>query len=133
MGTFLVFVDDLSRAYTEPSDLGYNEDSLQAPFAGKGPFDCSVMLKSLCEGPTPSDLDYDSFAILDLRSLEDDTLLLVRDPEEHDGGHQASLRVIFDMIESQIMLWAAGKTTLEEGREKAESTLDGVLRPGMDI
>lgn len=133
MGTFLVFVDDLTRIYNKPSDLGYNHDATEAPFAGKTPHECSLMLKALSEGMNPSDLDSESFAILDERSLTDGTLVLVGEAEEQDGGEQATVRIVFDMVESQILLWASGKTTVEEDRVRAESTVDGVLRAGMDL
>lgn len=129
----IVFIDYLSRVYTRPNKFGENADSIFAPFAGKGSYECSIALKRMSEGPDPSNLDYDMFAVLDERSLEDGSVLLVPEPEVGDGGEGHPVRVIFDMLKSQVLMWTAGKTTVIEDRERAKGTVDGILRTGMDL
>ncbi|KAG9693198.1 hypothetical protein KCU95_g6601, partial [Aureobasidium melanogenum] len=130
--THLVFIDDLSRVYTDPNEVEESEDSPMAPFAGQSPYDCYKLLRRLCED-NGSDIDCDSFAIIDERSLTDDTMLLVTEPEESDGGESMSVRIAFEMLQSQLFLRMAGSTTVEEDRERAARSDDGVRRPGMDI
>lgn len=132
-GTMTVFIDDLSEVYDDADGLGYNDDSTSAPFAGKTPYECSVLLKQMCEEDPENCFDGDIFAILDEQSLKDGTLLLVEEPEEEDGGEAHSVRAVFDMAETQMLLWVAGKTTIGEARERALETEDGILRVGMDL
>lgn len=130
--TQLVFVDDLSRVYTEPDEVGESKDSAVAPFACQSPYNCYKLLKQLCED-NGSDIDCNSFAIIDERWLGDSTMLLVTEPEESDGGEPMSIRIACEMLQSQLFLRMAGSTTVEEDRERAARSDDGVLRPGMDI
>ncbi|KAH0191224.1 hypothetical protein KCV03_g6354, partial [Aureobasidium melanogenum] len=127
-GTMLVFIDDLSRVYDEDDGLGYNKDSISAPFAGKTAYECWLMLKRILAENEGSYFADDMFAILDQRSLEDNTLLLVEEPEEEDGGEAHSVRAVFQMCETQMALWTAGKTTVTEAKERAQTTEDGVLQ-----
>jgi len=97
----IVFVDHLSCFYAGPSKQGHNTDPSLAPFAGKTPFECSVLLRQMCQD-TGSNVDCDEFAILDERSLNDSTLLLVQEPREADGGEENSIRFPFKMVESKL-------------------------------
>ncbi|KAH0363921.1 hypothetical protein KCU65_g7101, partial [Aureobasidium melanogenum] len=132
-GTMLVFIDDLSRVYDEDDGLGYNKDSISAPFAGKTPYECWIMLQKILAENEGSCFVDSIFAILDQRSLEDGTLLLVEEPEEEEGAEACSVRAVFEMCETQMALWMGGKNTVYEANERVKSTQDGVLRPGMDI
>jgi len=133
-GTMTVFVDSLSETYDDADGLGYNDDSTSAPFANKTPYECSLLLKQMCEDNSENCFyDGDIFAILDEQSLRDGTLLLVEEPEEEDGGEAHSVRAVFEMAETQMALWVAGKTTIIEAKERAMQTEDGILRAGMDL
>lgn len=91
------------------------------------------MLKDILEKNDANCLSDEIFAVLDERSLEDGTLLLVEEPEEEDGEEASSVRAMFEMCETQMLLWVAGKNTVYEANERVKQTEDGVLRPGMDI
>lgn len=129
----LVFIDDLSRVYDEDDGLGYNKDSTSAPFAEKTPYECWMMLQKILAENEGSCFVDSIFAILDQRSLEDGTLLLVEEPEEEEGSEAHSVRAVFEMCETQMALWIGGKNTVYEANERVKNTHDGVLRPGMDI
>ncbi|CAD0109364.1 unnamed protein product, partial [Aureobasidium uvarum] len=131
--SFLVFIDDISLVYPDADEPGDSTPSTSAPFAGKTAYECSVMLKQMCKDSSENCFDGDLFAILDERSLEDGTLLLVEEPAEVDGGEAHSVRAVFEMCETQMLLWVAGKTTISEAKERAQETEDGALRPGMDL
>ncbi|CAD0089627.1 unnamed protein product, partial [Aureobasidium mustum] len=132
--SFLVFVDDVSRVYgVEDEDPNVDTDSTSAPFAEKSAYECWLMLKDMLEKNDANCFSDDIFAVLDERSLEDGTLLLVEEPEEEDGGEASSVRAMFEMCETQMLLWVAGKNTVYEANERVKQTEDGVLRPGMDI
>ncbi|KAK6007471.1 hypothetical protein QM012_004285 [Aureobasidium pullulans] len=134
-GTMLVFIDDLSRVNDEDDGLGYNKDSTSAPFAGKTPYECWIMLQKILEENEGEGSNFVDtiFAILDERSLEDGTLLLVEEPVEEDDGEAHSVRAVFEMSETQMSLWHGGKNTVYEANERIKNTKDGILRPGMDI
>jgi hypothetical protein len=87
----------------------------------------------MCEENTENCFDGDIFAIIDEQSLKDGTLLLVEEPAEEDGGEAHSVRAVFEMAETQMLLWVAGKTTIGEAKERALGTEDGILRVGMDL
>lgn len=129
----MVFVDDLSRVYDEEDGLGYDKDSSSAPFTGKTPYQCWLMLNKILEENEGSYFDDTIFAILDERSLKDGTLLLVEEPTEEDDGEAHSVRAVFEMCETQMSLWMGGKNTVYEANERIKNTEDGILRPGMDI
>jgi hypothetical protein len=128
-----VFIDNLSKTYDDADGLGYNDNSTSAPFAGKTAYQCSMLLKQMCEEDSDNCFDGDIFAIIDEQSLKDGTLLLVEEPEEEDGGEASSVRAVFEMTETQMALWMGGKTTIGEAIERAKETEDGILRPGMDL
>jgi hypothetical protein len=125
-----IFVDDLERIYSSPNDIGKNTDSYSAlpPFADKNPYECSIILRRLSEKEGCSGVEYDTFAIVDARSLVDGTMLLVGEPEEEDLGESSSVRITFELLGSHLSLWGAGHTTPLEDKERAVETIDGVLR-----
>ena len=43
----IVFVDDASRIYDSPDEIGKNTNSKTAPFAGKTPYECYDLLKDI--------------------------------------------------------------------------------------
>ncbi|KAF2159720.1 hypothetical protein M409DRAFT_29880 [Zasmidium cellare ATCC 36951] len=126
---FFVFVDSLTEEYDEPSEAPVtNASSPNSPFIGKSTHECYELLQQLLED-TGSDIDYDCFAIMDERSIRDDTLLLAEGPEEEDGEAQ-SVRVPFDVASLVMLNFRAGNATASEYRERAEQEDDGVLKIG---
>jgi hypothetical protein len=128
--TDFIFVDDLERIYSRPDNIGENTDSYSAfpPFANKNPYECSLILQRLSKKDGCSVVEYDTFAIVDARSLVDGTMLLVGEPEEEDLGESSSVRITFELLGSHLSLWGAGHTTPLEDKERAAKTIDGVLR-----
>ncbi|PSK53874.1 GTP-binding protein rho4 [Elsinoe australis] len=125
-----VIVDSLTGSYMEEMEPGGDEStSSTSPFKGKSPYECSQLLKQL-RRDTGSDIDYNSFIIMDERTLRDNTILIVEEPEEADGGASNSVRATFELA-SNLLLYLSGKSSAYEQRELAETTEDGVLRPGM--
>jgi hypothetical protein len=87
------------------------------------------MITKLRQGTNSEDIDDDMIVVVDERSLRDDNLLLVGMPEEGDDNEESfSVRVSFALMESHLLLWSAGRTTVFEDRERAAKTNDGVLR-----
>ncbi|KAK4565369.1 hypothetical protein LTR86_003986 [Recurvomyces mirabilis] len=122
---YLVFVDSLTKQYAEVSDHGYNEPSDSAsPFKGKTPEECAALLQQLRRNG--ADINFQHFAVVDERSLQDETLWLVKAPapEEGTGFH---LRAVYKLTCAALMNWhlqAGSEWSLEE----VQSSEDGVLR-----
>lgn len=73
---FFVFVDDSSKTYTEKSDVGENTPSQSnSSFKNKSADECWLLLRAMREAG--SDIDHESFVIIDDRTLQDDTVLVV--------------------------------------------------------
>jgi hypothetical protein len=87
------------------------------------------MITKLRQESNSEDIDDDMIVVVDERSLRDDSLLLVAMPEERDDNEESfSVRVSFALMESHLLLWSAGRTTVFEDRERAAKTNDGALR-----
>jgi hypothetical protein len=119
----------LAHTYKEPDEIRKNVDSTFAPFMGKTPYECYTMITKLREETNSEELDDDMIVVVDERSLQDDSLLLVAMPEAEDDDEESfSVRVSFELMESHLLLWGAGRTTAFEDRQRAAKTVDGVLR-----
>jgi hypothetical protein len=119
----------LTRTYNKPDETGKNVNSATAPFNGKTLYECHVLINKLREETGSEQIDDDMFIVVDARSLRDNSLLLVRTPEEENDEEESfSVRVSFELMESHLLLWSAGHTTVSEDRERAANTDDGVLR-----
>ncbi|GAB7330243.1 hypothetical protein MBLNU13_g01897t2 [Cladosporium sp. NU13] len=71
-----VFVDDPSTIYAEKNDVGENTSSQANPsFKNKSADECWLLLRQMREAG--SNIDYESFVIIDDRTLQDDTVLVV--------------------------------------------------------
>jgi len=122
---YFVFVDDLSEKYNCASESPVTKDSSPtSPFIGKSTHECHVLLQQLFKD-TGSDIDYDCFAIMDKRSIEDDTLLLCEGPSEE--GEAESVRAPFDVASLIMLNFRAGGPGVEEYQEAAAKEEDGVL------
>ena len=119
----LVFVDSLDGKYDQESEIGENIASNPAsPFKGKTPEKCALLLQQLRRNG--ADIAFEHFVIMDQRSLEDETVLLV----EADGGEVAFVRAPFDLAYARLLTYAMGDGSASGDRMVAEKTPDGVFR-----
>lgn len=79
----IVVITSLSKKYTETSTIPIEATSSPAPFPGKSPKECFELLQALAKD-TSSDLHVENFAILDVKSKQDDTVLLVQAFEDSE-------------------------------------------------
>ena len=122
---FFVFVDSMHKDYNEgPGEVIDKASSPDSPFIGKTPEECFALLKEL-QATTKSNIDLDGFAMMDERSINDDTLLIVN---AKDGC--ASVRAEFAMAITAMMCWMTGHSSVEEDIDTARETEDNVLRRG---
>lgn len=73
----IVIITSLEKINTETSKSPMEPTTSPAPFQGKSPKECFDLLQALAKD-TGSELNVENFAILDERSKEDDTVLLVQ-------------------------------------------------------
>jgi hypothetical protein len=122
----IVFVDSLKLSYTDDDipTLGNNAaSSTTSPFLGKNALECHDILKQLSEEPGSS-INPEPFAILDERSMQDDTVLLCEAGEEGIS----SVRAAFGNTQCRLLQYFAADAGVDEDRETAARTSDGVLR-----
>lgn len=124
----IAFVDSMTEI-TMNDSLGHNtsSSSLTSPFRGKNAFDCYHLLRKLCT-ETESIVDQNVFAMLDERSLQDDTVVLVTIDEEESPEKPTSARCEFGLACAKLMQYFIGDADIEEDLEEAEEDGDGVLR-----
>jgi hypothetical protein len=128
----MVFIDSSNTYYDEVSQVPIEHDSNpQSPYIGKTPEECHVMLVKLCED-TGSEITTYYFAIMDERSSQDDTVLLVYaekdSDEENEDRALPTLRATFHASGTALMLYHSGHSSVEEDVERAASERDGVYR-----
>ena len=111
----LVVIYSLDQEYQDISKLPMQSIS-NTPFAGKSAEECSAMLQELVR-ETHSNINFETFAIIDQRSLDDGTVLLVTDSKE--------LRAVQALASVTLSALAIGHIMLDELEKDAE---DGVLR-----
>ncbi|KAG9593868.1 hypothetical protein KCU77_g6339, partial [Aureobasidium melanogenum] len=115
-----VFVDSLDECYTEPSFAPVKgPGNPNSPFIGKTPRECSRMLVKLCDD-TGSDIIPLHFIIMDERSIQDDTVLLVT--AEYQDNPLSSVRATFEASASALDLYLTGHSDPEEHAWYAEAT-----------
>ncbi|KAI5198001.1 hypothetical protein E4T39_07007 [Aureobasidium subglaciale] len=118
-----VFVDSINYCYDEPStvpvEVNSNPDS---PFISKTPDECSQMLFKLHED-TKSKIIPHYFMIMDERSLQDDTVLLVTAGIDEPVS---TVRASFGASAQAIVLYLTGHRGIEEDVESAAQEKDGV-------
>ena len=106
-----------------PEDIVKVPSSSDSPFIGKTPQQCHELLLELRD-TTKSDLiNRDTFGIMDERSMEDGTVLLVDGKQEY-----GSVRADFGMAIPALQCWMTGHSTVEEDIDFARETRDNVLR-----
>lgn len=121
-------MEELKIAYSDDNvpTLGNNTATpATSPFNGKNAAGCFSILSDLAlvEG---SSINPEPFAILDERSMEDDTALLCEAGEEG----VSSVRAAFGVTVSRLRQYFAADAGTEQDRELASRESDGVLRLG---
>jgi hypothetical protein len=113
------------KDYNEgPGEVIDKASSPDSPFIGKTPEQCFALLKEL-QATTKSNIDLDGFAMMDERSMNDDTLLLV-----NAKYGCASVRAEFAIAIAAMMCWMTGHSTVDEDIDTARKSEDNVLRCG---
>lgn len=119
-------MDSLKATYTDEDvpELGNNSPSLStSPFMGKSASECYQILERLSQ-EEGSSINPEPFAILDERSMQDDTALLCEGGEE---GVQ-SVRAAFAVTECRLLQYFAADAGVGQDQETAAGASDGVLR-----
>ncbi|KAK6432888.1 hypothetical protein LTR95_010939 [Oleoguttula sp. CCFEE 5521] len=144
LSIYLVLVDSLTERYEHASSPGGGMSNTSSPFQNQDPHACASLLRLSRQQPG-SDLNFEHFIILDSRSFEDDTVLIVeaiRADEDDDAGDAAAggqsdpqalrvltLRAEMALVNARFLYYTVEGTMREdiEGLEEAASG-DGVLR-----
>lgn len=119
-----IFVDSVDTLYTEGHLIGNNISTpSESPFKGQKAKGCHALLKRLVEN-TGSPLNLHVFAVLDERSLKDDTILVVEVWESEFYG----VRMEGSLAISRMFQYKIGDMGIDEDMEEAAETKDGVFR-----
>jgi hypothetical protein len=126
-----IFVDDSSTTYAEKNDVGENTPSQpNSSFKNKSAHECWLLLQAMREAG--SNIDYESFVIIDDRTLQDDTVLvLVKELLTEDEAAQATnaeVRMSLEIASFRLGCWLAAEGDICEDVVKAQRREDGVLR-----
>ncbi|KAJ5666999.1 hypothetical protein N7507_002863 [Penicillium longicatenatum] len=126
----LVFVDSIDENYNQALEAPVeNESSPDSRFIGKTPQECHQLLLKLVEN-TESEIMTECFAIMDDRSITDDTVLLVcveRDDEEKFVAWP-TVRATFQVTAVSLKCYHSGHSRVGEDLERAEREQDNVYR-----
>ncbi|KAG9524255.1 purine and uridine phosphorylase, partial [Aureobasidium melanogenum] len=118
-----VFVDSIDHCYNKPSTVPVKAPSNpDSPFISKTPHECAQLLLKLRKD-TDSEIIPHYFIIMDERSLQDDTVLLVT------AGIDApvyTVRATFEASAQAIVLYFTGHRGIEEDIDSAAEEEDGV-------
>lgn len=128
---FFVFVDDSSTVYTEKSDVGENTPSQsKSSFKTKSADECWLLLRAMREAG--SDIDYESFVIIDDRALQDDTVLVVckelLTEDEAAQATNAEVRMSSEIASFRLGCYLGAEGDICEDLVKSQRHADGVLR-----
>jgi hypothetical protein len=126
-----VFVDNSSTVYTTKNDVGENTPSQpNSSFKNKSANECWLLLRTMREAG--SDIDYESFVIIDDRTLQDDTVLVVvkelLTEDEAAQAANAEVRMSFELASFRLGCYLAGESDIGEDVVKSQRHTDGVLR-----
>ena len=125
----LVFVDTIEDYYDEAAEAPVEEEgSPNSPFTGKTPQECYQLLKLIED--TESEIVPYYFAIMDERSTQDDTVLLVCAEQNLEGEVVSfpTVRATFKASALALILYDVGKSSVGEGRERAQREPDNIFR-----
>jgi hypothetical protein len=121
----VVFVNSLTEPYLERHSVGNNTATpLTSPFKGKTVDECWALLKQL-RAETGAQIDPNIFAILDERSLRDNSALVV-EADEDEGAE--SVRVELKLVIPRLFQYFVGDVGVDQDIGEAEDTEDGVVR-----
>lgn len=100
-----------------------------SPFIGKTPDECYRLLIKLKED-TESEIQIYQFAIMDERSAQDDTVLLVcaQCDENEENETLATLRATFEVSVKALGVYMTGHSSVAEDAEHAAQEGDDVYR-----
>lgn len=125
-------MDSIDDYYDEPSEVaGEDGSSPNSPFIGKTPQECHQLLWKLREN-TESEIFTDFFAIMDERSTQDNTVLLVCAERDLGGEKEVlampTVRATFKAAPTALMLYETGHSSVGEDAERAALEKDNVYR-----
>lgn len=126
----LVFVDSIDDYYDEASEALIEDDSSpDSPFIGQTPQECHQLLLKLLED-TGSEIMTDYFAIMDDRSTQDDTVLLVCAERDLENEVLAwpTVRATFQASAIALKCYHSGHSSVGEDVERAQREHDNVYR-----
>lgn len=126
----LVFVDSIDDYYDEASEALIEDDSSpDSPFIGQTPQECHQLLLKLLED-TGSEIMTDYFAIMDDRSTQDDTVLLVCAERDLENEVLAwpTVRATFQASAVALKCYHSGHSSVGEDVERAQREHDNVYR-----
>ena len=126
-----VFVDDSSTIYAEKNDVGENSPSQpNSSFTNKSADECWLLLRAMREAG--SNIDYESFVIIDNRTLQDDTVLVVvkelLTEDEAAQATNAEVRMPLELASYRLGCWLAAEGDISEDVVMSQRHADGVLR-----
>ena len=120
-----IFVDSVDTLYTEGHLIGNNTStSSDSAFIGQKAKGCHALLKRLAE-QTGSPVNLRVYAVLDERSLVDDTILVV---EVSGDDEYFGVRMECSLAISRMFQYEIGDMGIDEDMEEAAETADGVFR-----
>lgn len=125
----LVYVDCLDNYYDEASEIPVDDCDPDSPFIGKTPEECYRLLVKLCED-TESVIQTYQFAIMDERSAQDDTVLLVCYRCDANGENETldTIRATFQASATALKLYMTGHSSVAEDADHAAQESDNVYR-----
>lgn len=126
-----IFVDILDNYYSEASEAPMEVDSNpNSPFIQNTPQEYYELVLRLRED-TESEIIPNYFAIMDKRSAQDDTVLLVTASLDLDKDNELSIENIRASFQASIfalMLYETGHSSVEEDEQHAERAGETVFR-----
>ena len=128
-----VFVDSLSRIYDAENEVGENtpSSSSSSSFKDKTAEECWLVLRAMREAG--SDIDYETFVMVDSRTLRDNSVLVVMKEllaeDEAGPATDSQVRMAAEMVLSQLNSYASGRSDINEDYVKSQRHDDGVVRP----
>ncbi|KAM3420563.1 hypothetical protein BST61_g3825 [Cercospora zeina] len=86
-----IFLDETTSVHSNGTKVGdwTQPSSAHSPFIGKSPMECYLLLRQLISD-TASDINHEHFAIVDERTLQDGSIMLIDGP--WDKGAPAAIQ-----------------------------------------
>ncbi|KAF2210412.1 hypothetical protein CERZMDRAFT_99473 [Cercospora zeae-maydis SCOH1-5] len=128
-----VFLDRTTGVHSDETKLGdwIQPTSAHSPFIGKSPMERYLLLRQLISN-TASDVNHEHFAIVDERTLQDGSILLIDGPwgKGEDEGVARAVRVVPEIAQERLLLYNIGEPEIDKDQAAALKAYDGVLRVG---